>query len=112
MLLSNAYFRCAARPDSTVVDASEKANMSVLSDGRNEIPVGNSNAKCLLENWVEEVSMIVFEERKRYKGTTASVYVHHCPSLLDYTAQAHTNVDPRKSYPIYSLVFLCVQYVR
>ena len=31
----------------------------MLRDGRNIIPVGNSDAKCLLENWVEEVDLLV-----------------------------------------------------
>ena len=30
--------------------------MTTLNEGRNEIRIGNSDAKCLLENWVEEVS--------------------------------------------------------
>lgn len=29
--------------------------MSVLNQGRNEIRFNNSDGKCLLENWVEEV---------------------------------------------------------
>lgn len=32
--------------------------MSTLNEGRNEIRVNNSNSKCLLENWVEEVSEV------------------------------------------------------
>ena len=32
--------------------------MSVLNDGRNEIRVNNSDGKCLLENWVEEVTKL------------------------------------------------------
>ena len=30
--------------------------MAELPDGRHYIPISNSNAKCLIENWVEEVS--------------------------------------------------------
>ena len=30
--------------------------MTTLNDGRNEVRIGNSDAKCLIENWVEEVS--------------------------------------------------------
>ena len=29
--------------------------MSILNQGRNEIRFNNSDGKCLLENWVEEV---------------------------------------------------------
>ena len=53
-----------------------KATMScnLLNNGRNDIPVNNSNAKCLLENWTEEVNAIslnvdcllrMFESRTR-----------------------------------------------
>ena len=31
--------------------------MTTLNQGRNEIRLNNSNAKCLLENWVEEVDL-------------------------------------------------------
>ena len=31
--------------------------MSMLNDGRNEIRFNNSDGKCLLENWVEEVRL-------------------------------------------------------
>ena len=33
----------------------EKLKMSALNQGRNEIRFNNSDGKCLLENWVEEV---------------------------------------------------------
>ena len=33
--------------------------MSILNQGRNEIRVNNSGAKCLLENWVEEVWNVI-----------------------------------------------------
>ena len=36
---------------------SKAAIMSILNQGRNEIRVNNSGAKCLLENWVEEVGV-------------------------------------------------------
>ena len=29
--------------------------MTTLNEGRNEIRIENSKAKCLMENWVEEV---------------------------------------------------------
>ena len=33
-------------------------SLSVMSrlDGRNNVPLNNSNGRCLIENWVEEVS--------------------------------------------------------
>jgi len=30
---------------------------TLLNSGRNDIPLSNSNAQCLLENWVEEVTV-------------------------------------------------------
>ena len=35
--------------------SSKKLKMSALNQGRNEIRFNNSDGKCLLENWVEEV---------------------------------------------------------
>ena len=34
--------------------------MSLLNQGRNEIRFNNSDGKCLLENWVEEVGTYNF----------------------------------------------------
>jgi len=31
--------------------------MSILNQGRNEIRFNNSDGRCLLENWVEEVNI-------------------------------------------------------
>lgn len=36
------------------------ARMSLLNQGRNEIRFNNSDGKCLLENWVEEVGTYNF----------------------------------------------------
>ena len=35
-----------------------RVSNSLANDGRNEIRVNNSAGRCLLENWVEEVSFV------------------------------------------------------
>lgn len=37
-----------------------RAGGSLANEGRNEIRVNNSSGKCLLENWVEEVSQELY----------------------------------------------------
>lgn len=51
--------------------------MSTLPDGRNIIPIANSDSKCLLENWVEEraVSHIDQDVLKLRKDTTSMAQV-------------------------------------
>jgi len=55
--------------------------MTQLPDGRHSIPISNSDAKCLIENWVEEVSMgtdrqnIVLSIRQLIDSDSCSVSV-------------------------------------
>lgn len=37
---------------------SNRMNTTLANDGRNEIRINNSAGRCMLENWVEEVSLI------------------------------------------------------
>ncbi|KAK7501733.1 hypothetical protein BaRGS_00007164 [Batillaria attramentaria] len=77
--------------------------MSVLNDGRNEIPVGNSDGKCLLENWVEERSVDHLDPKVDLeKGITSKMQVlrfgHKGLLTTDFDAKAEDKTNVRISY--------------
>ncbi|XP_025077821.1 sperm-associated antigen 8-like [Pomacea canaliculata] len=77
--------------------------MSVLSDGRNEIPVGNSNAKCLLENWVEERAVKDIDPDVKIGGEVTSLakelrHGHRGVLSADFNARCENKTIHRISY--------------
>ncbi|KAL8617784.1 hypothetical protein ACOMHN_062538 [Nucella lapillus] len=80
---------------------SEPRNM--LRDGRNIIPVSNSNAKCMLENWVEERAVQKIDPNVELKGNITSmlqVLRHGHKALLtnDYNAKFEDKTTVRVTY--------------
>lgn len=67
--------------------------MSLLNQGRNEIRFNNSDGKCLLENWVEEVGYKFLYTYKRpciYRDVYTSlvfIYLFQYRILLQYPIQ-------------------------
>ncbi|XP_041362499.1 sperm-associated antigen 8-like [Gigantopelta aegis] len=76
--------------------------MSVLNDGRNEIRINNSDAKCLLENWVEErvVQSLYPDDEVEKTGNKAQLFRSGNQGLLtnDLNAKAENLTVVRDTY--------------
>ncbi|XP_067930395.1 sperm-associated antigen 8-like [Watersipora subatra] len=76
--------------------------MSILNQGRNEIRVNNSDAKCLLENWVEERSVSHIDPSRDTEPTKGAAQIfkdgHKGILNTDFNAPADSLTTVREAY--------------